>query len=129
MTTCGDVFVVPAPPQRGPQSRPLHPAHESRQKRKREYAATQERFAKRQVDCAQAILEGLRTSAITNSQGLLLKWRTFLTGVPPAPPTEHVAIPTRRIDVFQPATAQDIKVALPHKTSAARPDGFTGERL
>lgn len=125
-----DVFVVPAPPRQGQRNRRRQPAHESRRKKKkREYAATQERFAKRQADCARAILDGPCTSTITDSRGLLLEWRTFLTGAPAAPPPDPVAVPAQRIDVFQPATAQDIKVALPPKNSAAGPDGFTARLL
>ncbi|EEC16042.1 hypothetical protein IscW_ISCW022305 [Ixodes scapularis] len=72
-----EVFVDPAAHQRR-QRRPLRqPARESRRKRKkREYAATQERFARRQADCARAILDSPCKSAITDCRGLLLEWRS-----------------------------------------------------
>ncbi|EEC09393.1 reverse transcriptase, putative [Ixodes scapularis] len=125
-----EVFVDPAAHHRGQRCPRRQPARESRRKKKkREYAATQERFAKRQADCARAILDGPCESAITDCRGLLLEWRSFMTGSPPAPPPEPVSLPPQRIDVFQPVTAQDIKVALPPKNSAAGPDGFTARLL
>ncbi|CAN7951432.1 unnamed protein product, partial [Ixodes pacificus] len=72
-----EVFVVPAAHQRGQRRPRRQPARESRRKKKkREYAATQERFAKRQADCARAILDGPCESAITDCRGLLLEWRS-----------------------------------------------------
>ncbi|CAN8026642.1 unnamed protein product, partial [Ixodes persulcatus] len=72
-----EVFVVPAAYQRGQRRPRRQPARESRRKKKkREYAATQERFAKRQADCARAILDGPCESEITDCRGLLLEWRS-----------------------------------------------------
>lgn len=124
------IFRVPGPPRRQQHRNANQPGRESRRKKKkRDYATTQERFKKRQADCARSILDGPCAAKVTDGRGFLETWRGYMTGATPAPPADPVPVPSQRIDIFQPATAQEIKTALPPKNSAAGPDGFSARLL
>ncbi|KAG0445048.1 hypothetical protein HPB47_001137 [Ixodes persulcatus] len=83
------VFRVPGPPRRQQHRNANQPGRESRRKKKkRDYATTQERFKKRQADCARSILDGPCAAKVTDGRGFLETWRGYMTGAPPAPPAD-----------------------------------------
>ncbi|KAG0437250.1 hypothetical protein HPB47_017530 [Ixodes persulcatus] len=87
------VFRVPGPPRRQQHRNANQPGRESRRKKKkRDYATTQERFKKRQADCARSILDGPCAAKVTDGRGFLETWRGYMTGAPPAPPADPRAL-------------------------------------
>lgn len=101
-----------------------------RREKKRLYAETQERFKKRQRECAREVLEGKIVANVEDPAKLLADWRTIMEATPSATVTQEVVIEeTVEFDPFGVFTAQDIKAAMLPLSSAAGPDGLTSKEL
>lgn len=107
------------------------PAQSSRRKdKKRLYAETQERFKKRQAECAREVLEGKIAANVEDPAKLLAEWRTIMEAAPTATVSPEVVVEEPvEFDPFGVFTAQDIKAAMLPLSSAAGPDGLTSKEL
>lgn len=114
------------------QQRQHNPPKETSRRRdkKRLYAETQERFKKRQSECAREVLDGKVSADVADPKKLLAEWRSIMEAAPTGTVTPDVVIEDSiRYDPFGVFTAQDIKAAMLPLSSAAGPDGLTPKEL
>lgn len=125
-----DVFYVePRAPRRGQSGRGVPRTESRRKQKKREYAQTQEKFRRRQSDCAREILDGQQVAEVADVKSFLNEWKTIMTGPVLPPPEGSCGQAERSVDLFFPVTTAEIKACALPVSSAPGPDGFTARDL
>lgn len=101
-----------------------------RERRRLEYARTQEIFLKHTAECVRRVLDAGSTVDVANVGSFLSAWRDVFcptsspgSGFPASSSSGPPTLDDQEVEVFFPIDASDIKACLPPKSAAAGPDG------